>query len=678
MWCLKEHEGRCIYILLGRQISFGKSLSDIKIEGDTTISRLHAIVSVESCGESELQHKCVIYDKSKYGTYILRDGKEKKLIMDEKFVLRADDKVKFGLRHNIFTVTYHPFVVATSSLSKEETDKLKNIMKALGGILSDNWNNSCTCLTVPERFLFTIKLACALASAKTIVTIAYWEAVMEATEEMKELPKIDDFLPTVKEDWLHAGAELFLPKEERRMLFRGLSFVHFCAKQYAAYFPIITAAGGKSCVYPTRKPLTPRDLTAKNAIVIQQPANDSSQFTIQVITDYPTIYNKLSKLKRRMICDSEIPLAILYCSTEKYCNPEFNFGTLLKSSTQTSLPSGLVIVGDTQDTLSTSTKRKIGSKEQQRIIPETIDSQYDNDIAKKARLSLESREKVISGNNENGSDVVCIFSSKNNKQPRIIPETCDFDKSIANDSFPQSNAINPRVIPESCDRSSIGSWSAENEQRVENVLREDVESRQRKEIVLEKRQLLFQKDLLPESNDTTFMENNLSRKRKSLLFEKSCSADKDDSAGQKDENESRKNSRGLRIVSIEKIASGERNLMEEDVLKKDHSRIEESLDFTLRQQDKHDEKIEIIDVDKGNEREEEKSREMGAEKVKIEEKDETSRKRPRKMGTNWYDRYLGCEYTNKVLRKDAPCGKRFVKVPVPIPVRKLKSDDFVL
>lgn len=56
------------------------------------------------------------------------------------------------------------------------------------------------------------------------------------------------------------------------------------------YFKVkLHILGGKSCVYPTKRPLRPRDLTAKNAIVIQQPANDSSQLTQVITVDYPTI-----------------------------------------------------------------------------------------------------------------------------------------------------------------------------------------------------------------------------------------------------------------------------------------------------------------------------------------------------------------------------------------------------
>lgn len=82
-----------------------------------------------------------------------------------------------------------------------------------------------------------------MASAKPIVTNAYWEAVHVAVKESKELPQIENFLPKVKEEWLKICSRMFLPNEKRRTLFKGLSFVHFCARQYFTYAPLITAAG---------------------------------------------------------------------------------------------------------------------------------------------------------------------------------------------------------------------------------------------------------------------------------------------------------------------------------------------------------------------------------------------------------------------------------------------------
>lgn len=50
-------------------------------------------------------------------------------------------------------------------------------------------------------------------------------------------------------------------------------------------------------MYPTKRPLTPRDLTAKNAIVIQQPVSDSSTMLTQdIAADYQIICEYLNDI----------------------------------------------------------------------------------------------------------------------------------------------------------------------------------------------------------------------------------------------------------------------------------------------------------------------------------------------------------------------------------------------
>jgi len=61
-----------VYIVPNQEKSFGRSLSNVKLEEDPTISRLHAVISVEPSEESEesvclflfvcLSHRCM-YDE---------------------------------------------------------------------------------------------------------------------------------------------------------------------------------------------------------------------------------------------------------------------------------------------------------------------------------------------------------------------------------------------------------------------------------------------------------------------------------------------------------------------------------------------------------------------------------------------------------------------------------------
>lgn len=669
--------------------------SDIKLVDDASVSKLHAIISVEPRNNSEVQYKCVISDLSKYGTYVLRDGEMKKMLINKKFDLEVGDRVRFGTKDSIFTVTFHPFTIARSNLNEEELEKVRNIVKFLGGTLFESWDASCTYLTVPERILFTTKLAYALASAKPIVTIRYWEAIKNAIEESKELPKIDDFLPIMNEEWLHVRSEMFLPKEERKTLFRGLSFVYFCKNQYFTYAPLITAAGGKSCVYPTRKPLTPRDLTAKNAIVIQQPVTDATQPTQLIATDYPIIHSKLSALKRRMISDSEIPLAILNCSTEKYCNPKFDFGTFLKPATEVSSSSD-VIIEDTQDA-PLITVKNIQNKKQHIIIPETCDTQTDADSTKKAHSSNKNEKRDIAKASKNEIDIVNNTSSdKNHRQSRIIPETCDpLDESIASDCSGQ-NSEEPQIVHETCKESIASNLSMNKQQNEKNILQENVKFQQREETfvekenysILEKNNLVLgrnnpmlgktktiseRNELISEKDNVISKKDNLVPENTNSVIEKDNIVSKKDSASQNDGDRNYKNSRGPRIISIEKIDNNDNReihveRVKEKALKKNYSKIDGPQNTQLKKR-----KSNVLSDSKEYQQEDKRTGE-----IEIEKRDKRVQQMPQRMTVDQYKKFrLDHKSMDQVLRKELPCGKMFRKAPILIPEKILRADDFI-
>ncbi|KAL6446713.1 hypothetical protein ACFW04_001272 [Cataglyphis niger] len=757
MWCLKGHEGLFIYILPNQKKSFGKSQSDIKLEGDATVSEFHAVISVESTKETNTQYKCVISNVSKYGTVVVRDKEKQKLYANTKFILRSGDIVQFGQKYT-FVVSCYLFVIVRSGLNEEDTERLRNITDYLGGILSETWDNSCTHLTVAESVLFTTKLACALASAKPIVTIMYWEAVNIAIKESKEIPKIEDFLPKVKEEWLKVNSRSFLPNEKRKTLFKGLSFVHFCAKQYFTYAQLITAAGGKSCVYPTKRPLSPRDLTARNAIVIQQPANDSSQLTQVIVVDYPIIYSKLQAVKRRMVSDTEIPLAILYCTTTMYCNPKFDFATFVKLKAQMFSPSDTIITEDTQDVdnaakrqiknniipetcdsqnnknisketyfsneneqkdtytsksnITMKDKQNVNNRESKRkIIPETCDSQNNEHILKKTRFSdkheqsnisiskdnnrikIQNNENNICSFNENQQNNICnesnivnnifynsIISRKVNQQHQIIPESCSFlEESINNIFSGKSNNKQAQIIletSESNEKNILNNVSIEKEENVEL---------QEKEVFVENNSILAKnhkrKDILEENkyekqqvgnvfrnkdNSLTFENNNLNRK-KNLIVEKDSLNDINDKF-ESARWRSSKNSEHPRIVSIEEISNNEMYIQqgkEKRILGKHCFTVEES------QKSLKEQKLESVCKSDRNQ----DYKEIKKNKI---QKNDKKKEEPQRTGAVWYERYLNQEFTNEILRKDIPCGKKFTKKSITIPKKILKADDFVL
>ncbi|XP_011349501.2 nibrin [Ooceraea biroi] len=726
MWCLKGREGICVYVTPNQKQTFGKSLSDIKLEGDPTISRLHAVISVESIEESDTTpYKCVISDLSKYGTFVIRDGQKKKLLINEKCTLKAGDTVQFGLKQTTFVVSCYSFVIAKSSLDKKAAESLTSVVHLLGGRLAETWEDSCTHLTVSENILFTTKLACALASAKPIVTIAYWEAIRLAVQESKELPGIENFLPMIKEEWLKASSRLLVPNEKRRALFKGLAFVHFCAKQYFTCSPLISAAGGKSCVYPTKKPLTPRDLTAKNAVVVQQPASDSSQFTCQIIeADYPIIYRKLQAIKRRMISDTEIPLAILYCSTEIYCNPKFEFATFLELNTQTFPSSDIVIIEDTQDIVNRINKADGRSKEN--VVSEICVSQ-SNENAVSSTSVCPLGENARRGTCDSNRSDIATRTTRNADQRtvtrKVIPEICE---SQGNDQGTSKNVgphigdeqrnIMPNIfskkkvqkqleiIPESCcsaGREASGTVSGKSDREQARIVSEifepdevnvveDLAARKicRNAKSSEKRGILtvekgndgtLEKDAVAPVAITTNQQrenyviskktNNSHCVKNNLSLGKNGSSnadyDKSDRANWQI-SKKLKTSRGPRIVSIEKINHSKINTdwKRKKALTEGRTKIQESSN-SLKER-----KLDPV-CSVGRPQEDERTK-----KNRIREGDK-NREEPRKTVANWYEKYLKQELTNEILRRDAPRGKTFTKMPVVIPERMPRMDNHV-
>lgn len=119
-----------------------------------------------------------------------------------------------------------------------------------------------------------------------------------------------------------------------------------------------------------------------------------------------------------MVSDTEIPLAILYCNTETYCNPKYDFATFFKKLETQKFLSSDMIIENTQDIVNTdmrSIKRK--------IIPETCELEDNKNVTKKVRCFDENERNISDVNKSN----IATMQNTDNRESKckIIPETCD-------------------------------------------------------------------------------------------------------------------------------------------------------------------------------------------------------------------------------------------------------------
>ncbi|KOC69481.1 Nibrin [Habropoda laboriosa] len=349
MWYLKSPEGVLLYLNPNIQITFGRKKADILLLNDDSISRLHASIYIEPKNVIEINEPistCTLKDiGSKYGTYIMQ-GEEWIQISAEGYLLKDKDTLRFGLQDQIFMVVYVPIIVVISNVNDNDKRKLKSLMDEIDGMISTEWTSFCTHLTVSTATL-TEKVTWAMAFVVPIITINYWEEVKCAMKKGKEIPDPKNFVPLIGESLVNNQNVSLAPNEKRKTLFQNLIFVYFSKSQYKTYGKMTKMAGGKSVLY-IKKALTLRELCAANVVIVQYASSDATQSTQSVVLESAALYKKLHEHGRRMISETEIPLAILHCSADKYCNPTFKFTEFLKRS-QSKCDSSKVLALDTQD-----------------------------------------------------------------------------------------------------------------------------------------------------------------------------------------------------------------------------------------------------------------------------------------------------------------------------------------
>ncbi|CAB3224132.1 unnamed protein product [Arctia plantaginis] len=321
MWYLtSENDDRVIYIISQAEpVIIGRSIDNqvchFAIPDDPSISRKHASLSVRN-------NTVILQDLgSRYGTFV-NDSVDKAEV-NVAIQLKEKDIIKFGKMNSVWKVNNLNLNTCTSTLKGENLQKLKLTLSKLGVLLKNEWDDSCYYLTMPVITL-TIKVVLALVQGSHIVTTDFWENLLESVNKFSAIPDPQKFIPAVIESTLNKEVVSFSPDVQRKSIFKDKKFIFFSRRQYDMYKPVLCRSGASPLLLAECK-MTVSMLCEENIVVIQFIASAATQETAAQRNQINEIVIQLKNRGKRVIADAEIGLAILYCSTEKYCNPSFSF-----------------------------------------------------------------------------------------------------------------------------------------------------------------------------------------------------------------------------------------------------------------------------------------------------------------------------------------------------------------
>ncbi|CAH8828935.1 unnamed protein product [Trichobilharzia szidati] len=332
MWELQEHEmGRDSYLsyLIGQLggINFGGSECDFMISTDKN-GEATALISVSNEDECRL-----ILSRRSPGQAIVNGG----TLSPGCRSIRSGDIIQFVSAPSKFFTLKHVYAnLLFSSMGKQAKKKAKSTAALIHANVLSEWSKECD-LLVMSSLIVTSKVICALLHCIPIVTPEFLEEVKQiSTRKFAAKPDPQSFLPVIKEEKLTQNdASRFLPNNLRRDLFRGKTFFVFSKDKYDRLVEIIRLGNGKIHLLDSCDALL--TLAAESDVYVSGDfaVNDILRDVLSksgscVIHLHPTsltqqwqrkVYSVLRSLNQRPILESELGFAVIYCSTELYCNP---------------------------------------------------------------------------------------------------------------------------------------------------------------------------------------------------------------------------------------------------------------------------------------------------------------------------------------------------------------------
>ncbi|CAH2285542.1 nibrin isoform X2 [Pelobates cultripes] len=161
---------------------------------------------------------------------------------------------------------------------------------------------------------------CALICCRPIVLPEYFNQLIKSIRQKQTRPAFTSFIPSIDEPSIKSDTVDLSDNAKRKDIFKGKVFIFLSAKQYRKLSPAITFGSGEAKLLKGDFN-EPSILENPSTCVIDVGVADS-QLSESSPTWINSILNVLQSKDLRAIPEAEIGLAVLYMSTEIYCNPQ--------------------------------------------------------------------------------------------------------------------------------------------------------------------------------------------------------------------------------------------------------------------------------------------------------------------------------------------------------------------
>uniref|UniRef100_A0A8V0YII5 Nibrin n=1 Tax=Gallus gallus TaxID=9031 RepID=A0A8V0YII5_CHICK len=312
--------GEPFRLLVGTEYVVGRKNCAFLIQDDQSISRSHAVLTVSRPETTHSQSVSVpvltIKDTSKYGTFV--NGSK---LSGASRSLQSGDRVNFGVFESKFRVEYESLVVCSSCLDVAQKTALNEAIQQLGGLVVNEWTKECTHL-IMESVKVTVKTICALICGRPIVKPEFFSELMKAVQSRQQLPTPESFYPSVDEPAIGIDNMDLSGHPERKKIFSGKTFVFLTAKQHKKLGPAVILGGGEAKLMTEERKETSLLVSPEVCVVDVGVTNSQILGSESMRNRTDSILAVLESNNLRAIPEAEIGLAVIFMSTEIYCNPQ--------------------------------------------------------------------------------------------------------------------------------------------------------------------------------------------------------------------------------------------------------------------------------------------------------------------------------------------------------------------